>query len=188
MQIVHIANWCTWLALTLCKALIWNYKKILSTALTFIWDRASASMKLRMMLKSWSSIEEVSYCFSRSSVKFQGHKGQISLILSGIERFRTVTPVWIHRWLWNDLESLKYLIVCQGHPSNLKVTEDRKSPILTQIERFWTVSNCSLNSPMGLKWYTKLDVVQKRCPIVFLGHPSNLKVTWTEKSMMWIQS
>ena len=26
MQIVHIANWCTWLAHTLCKGLIWNYK------------------------------------------------------------------------------------------------------------------------------------------------------------------
>ena len=60
-----------------------------------------------MMLKSWSSIEEVPYCFSRSSVKFQGHKGQISLILSWIECFRTVTPVWIHLWLWNDLQSLK---------------------------------------------------------------------------------
>ena len=60
-----------------------------------------------MMLKSWSSIEEVPYCFSRLSVKFQGHKGQTSLILSGIERFRTVTPVWIRPWLWNDLQSLK---------------------------------------------------------------------------------
>ena len=26
MQIVHIANWCTWLAHTLCKGFIWNYK------------------------------------------------------------------------------------------------------------------------------------------------------------------
>ena len=26
MQFVHIANWCTWLAHTLCKGLIWNYK------------------------------------------------------------------------------------------------------------------------------------------------------------------
>ena len=29
-----------------------------------------------MMHKAWSSIEEVPYCFSRSSVKFQGHTGQ----------------------------------------------------------------------------------------------------------------
>ena len=29
-----------------------------------------------MMHKAWSSIEEVPYCFSRSSVKFQGHTAQ----------------------------------------------------------------------------------------------------------------
>ena len=38
--------------------------------------------------------------------------------------------------------------------------------------------NSSLTSLMDLKWCTKLDVVQKRCPTVFQGHPSNLKVTW----------
>ena len=48
MEIVHIVNWCTWLTHTLCKGLIWNYKKLFSTALTFIWDPGSASMKLRM--------------------------------------------------------------------------------------------------------------------------------------------
>ena len=29
-----------------------------------------------MMHKAWSYIEEEPYCFSRSSVKFQGHTGQ----------------------------------------------------------------------------------------------------------------
>ena len=29
-----------------------------------------------MMHKAWSSIEEVPYCFPRSSIKFQGHTGQ----------------------------------------------------------------------------------------------------------------
>ena len=114
-----------------------------------------------MMHKAWSSIEEVPHCFSRSSVKFQGHTAQKivefdpnwafpdcnsslkapmatkwctklevakkrcpivfeghplnfkvtrlkkSSILSKIVRFRTVTPVWIHWWLWNDAQSLK---------------------------------------------------------------------------------
>ena len=27
--------------------------------------------------------------------------------LTQIGRFRTVTPVWIHKWLWNDAQSLK---------------------------------------------------------------------------------
>ena len=48
----------------------------------------------------------------------------------------------------------------------------------------WVFPDCnsSLNSPMAWKWYTKLGVVQKRCPIVFHpGHPSNYKVTWDKK-------
>ena len=60
----------------------------------------------KIMHKAWSSIEEVPYCISMSSVKFQGHTGQKMLILTWIERFRTVTPVWIHSWLWNDAQSL----------------------------------------------------------------------------------
>ena len=46
--------------------------------------------------------------FSRSSVKFQGHTAKKkSSILTQIGHFRTVTPVWIHQWLWNDAQSLK---------------------------------------------------------------------------------
>ena len=92
-----------------------------------------------MMHKAWSSIEEVPYCFSRSSIKLQGNTGQkiadfdpscvfqdcsVSLntqmrcctklevarraqnFLTQIGCFRTVTPVWIHHWLWNDGQSL----------------------------------------------------------------------------------
>ena len=35
----------------------------------------SHSYKIEMTHKAWSSIEEVPYCFWRSSVKFQGHMG-----------------------------------------------------------------------------------------------------------------
>ena len=45
----------------------------------------------------------------------------------------------------------------------------------------------SMNSPMALKWCTKLDVVQKRCPIVFQGHASYFKVTQAKKLMIWIK-
>ena len=44
---------------------------------------------------------------SRPSVKFQGHTGQKFPILTYIGHFRTVTPVWIHPWLWNEAQSLK---------------------------------------------------------------------------------
>ena len=48
----------------------------------------------------------------------------------------------------------------------------------------WTFPDCSssLTSLMALKWCTKLDVVYKRCAIVFQGHPSNFKVTQVKKS------
>ena len=41
------------------------------------------------MHKAWRSIEEMPYGFSRSSVKFQGHKGQ--KILMQFNSFKTVS-------------------------------------------------------------------------------------------------
>ena len=98
-----------------------------------------------MMHKARSGITEVPYCFSRSSVKFQGDTAKKSSILTQIGRLRTVTPIRIHWWLWNEAHSLKKhrrgaLLFFQGHPSNFKVTQDKKSPILTRIERFRTVT------------------------------------------------
>ena len=70
-----------------------------------------------MMPKAWSSIEEVPYCFARSSVKLQGRMA-------------------------------------------LKIVE---------FDPDWAILDCNsnLNSPMGTKWCTKLEVAQKRCHIVF---------------------
>ena len=85
------------------------------------------------------------YSFSWSSIKFQGHRGQKSPILTQIGPFWNVTPVWIQWWLCNNAQNLEQhrrcaLLFFQGHLSNLKVTQDKKSPILTQIEQFWTVT------------------------------------------------
>ena len=59
-----------------------------------------------MMHKAWYSIKEVPHCFPRSSVKFQGHTRQKTSILTQIGCFRTVTLVWIHWLLWNDVNSI----------------------------------------------------------------------------------
>ena len=77
-----------------------------------------------MMHKAWSSIEEVPYCFSRSSVKFQGHIA-------------------------------------------LKIVE---------FDSNWAFLDCnsSLNTPMAMKFCTKLETAKKRCPIAFQFHPSDL--------------
>ena len=81
----------------------------------------------KMMHKAWSSIKEASYCFSKSSAKFQCHTGQK---VAGFDP----------KWAFSDC-------------------------------------NSRLNSLMALKWCTKLDVVQKRCPIDFQGYLSNFKAT-----------
>ena len=90
-----------------------------------------------MMRKAWSSIEEVPYCFWRSSIKFQGHAA---------------------------LQIVKF-------------------------DPNWAFPDCnsSLNSPMAIKWCTKLETAKKRCPIVFQGHPSNFKVTWDKTSPILTQ-
>ena len=41
-------------------------------------------------------------------------------------------------------------IVFQGHPSNFKVTQDKTSPILTQIGRFRTIGRSQLSNPSDL--------------------------------------
>ena len=122
------------------------------------------------------------YCFWRSSIKFQGHTAQKSSILTKIGRFRTVTPVWIHWWLWNDAQSLKQHR--GGAILLFKVIHRISRSHGSKNRPNWAFPDCnsSLNSPMDLKWCTKLNVVKKRCPIVFQGHISNFKVTQDKKS------
>ena len=79
--------------------------------------------------------------------------------MTQIGRFRTVTPVWIHRWLWNVAQILKQqrrdaLFFFQGHPSNFKVTWDKTSPILTQIGRFRTIGRSQLSNPSDLPCFS----------------------------------
>ena len=171
---------------------------------------------------------------------WRSHGTTKNIILTQFGRFRTVTLVWIHQWLWNDAQSLRQHrrgailffnemssikfqghmglkiadfdtkwtfqdrnsslnspmalkwctmvdvvkkmcpIVFQGHPSNFKVTRDNQLPFFYPN---WAFPDCNfrLNSPMNLKWCRKLDVILKRCPIIFRGHPSNFKVTRAEK-------
>ena len=108
-----------------------------------------------MMHKAWSSIEEVPYCFSRSSVKFQGY-----IALKIVEFY----PNWpfpdfnsslnspMAMKCYTKLETAKERcpIVFQGHPSNFKVTRDITSPILTQIGRFRTIGRSQLSNPSDL--------------------------------------
>ena len=108
-----------------------------------------------MMRKAWSCIEEVPYCVSRSSVKFQGH-----IALKIVE----FDPNWAYSDCNSSLNSPMAMkcctkletamkrcpIVFQVHPSNFKVTRDKTSPILTQIGRFRTIGRSQLSNPSDL--------------------------------------
>ena len=118
---------------------------------------------------------------------FQGHPSNFKVtqdrespILTRFEHFRIVILVLIHRWLWNDAPNLTYIKEVphcfQGHPTNFEVKWNNK---IADFDPNWEFPDCNsrLNSPMALKRCTKLDVVQKRCPIVlskasvkFQGH------------------
>ena len=144
-----------------------------------------------MLHKAWSSIEEVPCCFWRSSVKFEGHTAKKKTsILTQIGRFWTVTPILIHWLLWNDAQSLKQRR--RGALLLFKVIHQISRSHGTKNADFdpnWAFPDCNFNfnSPMDLKWCTKLDLVLKRCPIVFQGYPSNFKVTQDIKSLILTQ-
>ena len=117
---------------------------------------------------------EVFRKFSRS------HGPKQTSILTQIGRFRTVTKVWIHWSLWNDAQILKQhrrgallflrsSVKFRGHTGEEIVAFDPNWA--------FTDYNSTLNSPMALKSCTILGVVEKRCPFLFQGHPSNVKVT-----------
>ena len=102
--------------------------------------------------------------------------------------FRTVTPVWIHQWLRNAAQTLKQH--WRGALLFFKVIHQISRSHSCKNSRIWPIwafpdCNSSLNTPMATKWCTKLEVEQKRCPIVFQGHTSNFKVTRLKNRRFW---
>ena len=60
---------------------------------------------------------------------------------------------------------------------------------IVKFDPNWAFPDCysSLNSPMAMKCYTKLETAKERCPIVVQGHPSSFKVTRYKTSPMLTQ-
>ena len=120
-----------------------------------------------MMHKAWSSIVEVPYCFSRSSVKFQGHTALKIVEFDPNCAFpdcnsslNSLMAMKCYRKLVTAKERCP--IVFQGHPSNFKVTRDKTSLILTQIGRFRTIGRSQLSNPS--------DLPCSRSSVKFQGH------------------
>ena len=113
-----------------------------------------------MMHKAWSSNEEVPYCFSRSSVKFQGHMALKIVEFDSNWAFPDCNSSlnWpMAMKCCTKLETAKERcpIVLQGHPANFKVTRDKTSLILTQIGRFRIIGRSQLSNPSDLPCYGK---------------------------------
>ena len=120
-----------------------------------------------MMHKASSSIEEVSYCFSRSSVKNQGHTALKIIQFDPNWAFPDCnsslnSPMAMKCYTKLETAKERCPIVFQGHPSNFKVTQDKTSPILTQIGRFRTIGWSQLSNPSDLPCW--------RSSVKFQGH------------------
>ena len=98
-----------------------------------------------------------------SHAKGQGQRSKVKVteVTTQLNRFRTLTPVWIHTWWWNDTYSL--MLLRRGVLLFFKVIRQisrSHSAKNCQIDPDWAFPDCnsSLNSPMGTKCCTKLEV------------------------------
>ena len=142
--------------------------------------------------EAWCCLGEVPYRFRGYASNFKATRLKISSILTQIGRFRTVTPVWIHWWLWNNAQNLKqhrrgallfFKVFCQISRSHLT---KKISPILTRIERFQAltlvrIQRWSSNDAQSLTWY-------KRAVLLFFEVIHQISSSHgLKKSTIWIQ-
>ena len=95
--------------------------------------------------------------------KGQGQRSKVKVteVNTQLNRFRTVTPVWIHIWWCYDAYSL--MTLRRGALLFLKVIRQISRSLGSKSVEFypdWAFPDCnsSLNSPMATKWCTKLEV------------------------------
>ena len=135
-----------------------------------------------MMHKAWRGIEGCSIVFRCHPSNFKIAMAKKLMILTWIQRFRTVTPGLIYAGFYKWCSTLDGVykrspIIFQGHPPNFKVTRAKILTIFTRIERFWTVTpvwihRWLLNAAQSLKEHgrgaprvcSESDGGQKRVP------------------------
>ena len=119
-----------------------------------------------MMDKDLSRIEEVPYCFSRSSVKFQGYTSQKIVDLDPNWAFpdcnSSLNSPMATKWCKKLAVALRRCpIVFQGHPSNFKVTWDKKK--IVNFDPHWCFQTVT---PVWIHWWIWNDAQSlMRCPI-----------------------
>ena len=107
------------------------------------------------MHRAWSSIVEVPYCFSKSSVKFQSHTALKIVVFDPNWAFPDCnsslnSPMAMKCCTKLETAKERCPVVFQGHPSNFKVSRYKTSPILTQIGRFRNIGRSQLSNPSDL--------------------------------------
>ena len=120
-----------------------------------------------MMRKAWSGIEEMPYCFSRSSVKFQGHIALKIVEFNPNWAFpdcnsRLNSPMAMKCCTKLETAKKRCPIVFQGQPSNFTVTRDKTSQILTQIGHFQTIGRSQLSNPSDLPCFNLRNLITWR--------------------------
>ena len=140
-----------------------------------------------MMQKAWSNIEEVSCCFSWSSVKFRGHTGQKNrqflpqLRVSGLQlQFEFTDTYNIIIDAWSNLEEAPHCfsrssIKFRGHTGQKKITDfvfkfqvcKGQNTVLIRNERFRTAN------PVRIHWWLWNDAQslkqQRRDALLFFN-------------------
>ena len=111
-----------------------------------------------------------------------------SVRLSVRHTFLTMFPSSYRHEIFRSYYQWQKWRPCKKSRSEVKGQGHRALKIV-KFEPNWVFPDChsSLNSPMATEWCTKLEVVWKKCPIVFQGHPSNCKVRRLKKLSLLTQ-
>ena len=92
----------------------------------------------------------------------QRSKVKVTEVKTQFSRFRTITPVWIHMWWWNDAQSLMWYrkgALYFFSRSSIKFQDYTGQKITNfDLNRAFLDCNISLNSLMAMKWCTKLNI------------------------------
>ena len=158
--------------------------------------RSSVNLSVRLshlfhhvpiIVSSWNFREllPLTEVMSMQKVEVRSQRSRSQTSTPNLAVYGLLTQVWIHIWQWNHAHSWKQhrrgtlLPYCfsrssvkfQGHMGQKVADFD---PNLGFPE-----SNSSLKQPIAIKWCTRLEVAQERCPIIFQGHQSNFnKKSW----------
>ena len=122
------------------------------------------------------------YKSSMSEVKGQGHRGENKFCPN-----LGVSIPYLHFEFTDSHEIMHKASSSMGEKpyyfSRLSINfQSHRGQKNINFDPNWVFLDCnsSLISPAAVKWCAKLEVANKRCPVVFHGHPSSFKVTWNK--------